>query len=138
MRANATRFTPESITAKQKFTFKTVDDPQWIKEKQVALYLSFNPLLCSARPVSFIPYLDYIVSVLHQNVRGFGKSILDAREISQGQSSRVKGNLEGGGDGFPNTSRVSVEHGHSLIINLSTGPVTVSYTHLTLPTNREV
>ena len=29
---------------------------------------------------------------------------------------RVEGNLEGGGDGFPNTSRVLVEHGHSLII----------------------
>ena len=29
---------------------------------------------------------------------------------------KPKGNLEGGGDGFPNTSRVLVEHGHSLII----------------------
>ena len=28
----------------------------------------------------------------------------------------AKGNLEGGGDGFSNTSRVLVEHGHSLII----------------------
>ena len=27
--------------------------------------------------------------------------------------SRVEGNLEGGGDGFPNTSRVLMEYGHS-------------------------
>ena len=52
------------------------------------------------------------VSVLHQDEGGIGKSIPDAR---------VEGNLEGGGDGFPNTSRVLVEYGHSLIINLSTG-----------------
>ena len=92
----------------------------------------------------------YIVSVLHQDEGGIGKSIPDARfpetrEISRGRSpreiSRVEGNLErfteavgfaprgsrgakptakenleGGGDGFPNTSRVLVEHGHSLII----------------------
>ena len=66
-----------------------------------------------------------IVSVLHQNEGGIGKSIPDAQEISRGRSpreiSRVEGNLEGGGDGFPNTSRVLVEYGHSLIINLSTG-----------------
>ena len=29
---------------------------------------------------------------------------------------RVEGNLEAGGDGFPNTSRVFVEYGHSLLI----------------------
>ena len=49
----------------------------------------------------------------------------ETQEISRGQSPReilrVEGNLEGGGDGFPNTSRVLVEYGHSLIINLSTG-----------------
>ena len=66
------------------------------------------------------------VSVLHQDEGGFGKSTPNAVEISRGLSSReilsVKGNLEGGGDGFPNTSRVLVEYGHSLIIiNLSTG-----------------
>ena len=33
----------------------------------------------------------------------------------------IEGNLEGGGDGFPNTSRVLVEYGHSLSINFSTG-----------------
>ena len=47
----------------------------------------------------------------------------ETREISRGRSpreiSRVEGNLEGGGDGFPNTSRVLVEYGHSLIINIS-------------------
>ena len=66
---------------------------------------------------------EKIVSVLHQNEGGIGKSIPDAREISRGRSlkeiSRVEGNLEGGGDGFLNTSRVLVEYGHSLIINLS-------------------
>ena len=45
------------------------------------------------------------------------KRFLDLREISRGRSpreiSRVEGNLEGGGDGFPNTSRVLVEYGHS-------------------------
>ena len=35
--------------------------------------------------------------------------------------SRVEENLEGGGDGLPNTSRVLVEYGHSLGINFSTG-----------------
>ena len=43
-----------------------------------------------------------IVSVLHQNEGGIRKSILDAREIS----SRVEGNLEAGGNGFPNPSRL--------------------------------
>ena len=49
----------------------------------------------------------------------------ETREISRGRSpreiSRVEGNLEGRGDGFPNTSRVLVEHGQSLSINFSTG-----------------
>ena len=40
----------------------------------------------------------------------------ETREISRGRSpreiSRVEGNLEGGGDGFPNASRVLVEYGH--------------------------
>ena len=35
---------------------------------------------------------------------------------SRGAKPMTKGNLEGGGDGFPNPSRVLVEHGHSLII----------------------
>ena len=50
------------------------------------------------------PY-GIIVSVLHQNEGGIGKSIPDAQEISRGRSpreiSRVKGNLEGGGVDFP-------------------------------------
>ena len=33
----------------------------------------------------------------------------------------VEGNLEGGGDGFPNTSRVLVEYGQSLSINFLQG-----------------
>ena len=94
-----------------------------------------------------------IVSVLHQEEGGIGKSIPDAqdfprperfpegeargksrgsREIlrdfprpwvlhpetrgSRGAKPMAKGNLEGGGDGFSNPSRVLVEHGHSLII----------------------
>ena len=67
------------------------------------------------------------VSVLHQDEGGVVKSIPDAPKISRDprdfprEISRVEGNLEGGGDGFPNTSRVLVEYGHSLIINLSTG-----------------
>ena len=35
---------------------------------------------------------------------------------SRGAKPTAEENLEGGGDGFPNTSRVLVEHGHSLII----------------------
>ena len=35
------------------------------------------------------------------------------RDISQGRSPRVEGNLEGRGDGFPNTSRVLVKYGYS-------------------------
>ena len=81
--------------------------------------------------------------MLHQDEGGIGKSIPDAqdfprperfpegeargksrgsREISRdfprsrGAKPMTKGNLEGGGDGFPNPSRVLVEHGHSLII----------------------
>ena len=38
------------------------------------------------------------------------------RDFPRGAKSPPEGNLEGGGDGFPNTSRVLVEHGHSLII----------------------
>ena len=53
------------------------------------------------------------------------KRFPETRKISRGQRPReilrVKGNLEGRGDGFPNTSRVLVEDGHSLIINFSTG-----------------
>ena len=53
------------------------------------------------------------------------KRFPETREISRGRSpreiSRVEGNLEGGGDGFPNTSRVLVEYGQSLSINFSTG-----------------
>ena len=45
------------------------------------------------------------------------KRFPETRDISRGRSpreiSRVEGNLEGGGDGFPNTSRVLVEYGHS-------------------------
>ena len=42
-------------------------------------------------------------------------------ETQEREISRVEGNLEGGGDGFPNTFRVLVEHGQSLSINFSTG-----------------
>ena len=35
---------------------------------------------------------------------------------SRGAKPTAEENLEGGGDGFPNTSRVLVEYGHSLII----------------------
>ena len=45
----------------------------------------------------------------------------ETRGRSPREISRVEGNLEGGGDGFPNTSRVLVEHGQSLVINFSTG-----------------
>ena len=43
----------------------------------------------------------------------------EARGKSRGSRAAkpmAKGNLEGGGDGFSNPSRVLVEHGHSLII----------------------
>ena len=65
------------------------------------LEIDVNIFLISNR--SFTPH---IVSVLHQNEGGIGKSIPDAQEISRDPRaiSRVKGNLEGGGNGFPNTS----------------------------------
>ena len=53
---------------------------------------------------AYVPY--EIVSVVHQNERGIGKSIPDARE-----------NLEGQGDGF----HPLFWCGHYVIINLSTG-----------------
>ena len=87
------------------------------------------------------PGNDERMSVLHQDSGGIGKSIPSALEISlghgfctprpsgfpsgfalgkslgsRGAKPMTKGNLEGGGDGFPNPSRVLVEHGHSLII----------------------
>ena len=87
------------------------------------------------------PGNDERMSVLHQDSGGIGKSIPSALEISlghgfctprpegfpegeargksrgsRGAKPTAKENLEGGGDGFPNTSRVLVEHGHSLII----------------------
>ena len=43
------------------------------------------------------------------------------REVLGNPSPRVEENLEGGGDGFPNTSRVLVEHRQSLSISFSTG-----------------
>ena len=60
-------------------------------------------MLPKCKPVN-LPRKDlicakYNVSVLHQNEGGIGKSIPDAQE--------------GGGDGFPNTSGVLVEYGHS-------------------------
>ena len=68
-----------------------------------------------------------LVFVLQQNEGDIGKSIPGARENFRGkfrrsrEISRVEGNFEGGGDGFPNNSRVWVEYGNSLVINLSTG-----------------
>ena len=47
---------------------------------------------------------NYIVTVLHQNEGGIGKSIPDRRPKDFPRPERVEGNLEGGGDGFPNTS----------------------------------
>ena len=47
------------------------------------------------------------VFVLHQNEGGIGKSTQDFL--------RPEGNLKGQGDGFPNTSLVLVEYGHSHI-----------------------
>ena len=56
----------------------------------------------------------YIVSVLHQNKRGIGKSMPDAQKISRDpRDSRVKGNLVGQGVGFPNTFLVLVEYVHN-------------------------
>ena len=55
----------------------------------------------------FEPEIERVTS------RRLGPSSIKTRE--------VLGNLEGRGDGFPNTSRVLVEDGHSLIINFSTG-----------------
>ena len=40
----------------------------------------------------------------------------------------IEGNLEGGGDGFPNTSRVLVEYGHSLSINFLATLVALHFT----------
>ena len=65
-----------------------------------------------------------IVSIIHEiqiicapPKRVIGKSIPDAQGISGRRSpreiSRVEGNLEGRGDGFPNTSQLLVEYGHS-------------------------
>ena len=72
-----------------------------------------------------------IVSVLHQNKLGIGKSIPETQEISRGkywgiylgsrEISRAEGNLEGGVDEFPNISQVLVEYGHCLMINASLG-----------------
>ena len=61
--------------------------------------------------------------MLHQDEGGIGKSIPDARKISRDPRDfpRVEGNLEDGGDGFANTSRVLVEYGHSLSINFTAG-----------------
>ena len=89
--------------------------------------------------------IEYIVSVLHQNEGGIGKSIPDAEDqeihpCGQGRIdsvkispsllrmrecpfSRVSGNLSGVGDGFPNTSLVLVEHGYN------TSLVLVEYGH---------
>ena len=93
-------------------------------------------------PVAMFPTTavhQCIVSVLHQEEGGIGKSILDAQDFprperfpegnlegpaamsfalrgSRGAKPMAKGNLEGGGDGFSSSSRVLVEHGHSLII----------------------
>ena len=63
---------------------------------------------------------EKIVSVLHQDEGGIGKSIPDARKISQDPRdfprAKPEGNLSGlgVGDGFPNTSLVLVEHGYNL------------------------
>ena len=57
----------------------------------------------------------YTVSVLHQNEGGIGKFIPDAQAISRDprEISRVEGNLEGRGGGFPNTSLVWMVHGYN-------------------------
>ena len=67
------------------------------------------------------------MSVLHQNSGGIGKSIpsalkisLDPRDFPRASPSGnllVLGKL-GGGDGFPNTSLVLVEHGYIVRIYL--------------------
>ena len=56
------------------------------------------------------------------NLEGRGKSERFSEAVGfaprglRGAKSTAEENLEGGGDGFLNTSRVLVEHGHSLII----------------------
>ena len=59
-----------------------------------------------------------IVSVLHQNSEIHPQR---PRDFLRPERSWVSGNLSAVGDGFPITSRVLVEYGHSLIINISTG-----------------
>ena len=48
-----------------------------------------------------------------------GLYILEVREVSRKEISRVKKNLEVAGDGKPNTSQLEAVFGHSLIINPS-------------------
>ena len=56
------------------------------------------------------------MSALHQDSGGIGKFIPSALEISfdprDFPGASPSGNLSGVGDGFPNTSRVLVEHGY--------------------------
>ena len=96
-----------------------------------SLYLCMNMCLCSSltKLVTTKAWSHtQNVSVLHQNSGGIGKSILDPRDFPQASPS---GNLLGVGDGFPNTSRVLVEHGYNTrclranLVNSTTN--TVSY-----------
>ena len=78
--------------------------------------------------------------MLHQNEGGIEKSIPETREFFGGRSPRkilkVKGNLEGRGDRFPNSSLILM-YGHSLIINLSTGSGVNSVDQEILPREQE-
>ena len=66
---------------------------------------------------------NYMINSHHQREGQsvFSKGVLEGKARGKSRGSRgakptAEENLEGGGDGFPNTSRVLVEHGHSLII----------------------
>ena len=95
-----------------------------IRAVEQSMKLSINPSLVIMREC---PYSTKTREVLYPcstktrevlgNPSPTPKRFPETREISRGRSpreiSRVEGNLEGGGDGFPNTSRVLVEYGHS-------------------------
>ena len=69
------------------------------------------------------PLLRGLIYSHHQSEgqSGFSKGFPEGEARGKSRGSRgakptAEENLEGGGDGFPNTSRVLVEYGHSLII----------------------
>ena len=70
----------------------------------------------------------------------FGQTEVTQSDFTNAGGDKLWSNAANWSNGIPNTSGAKVTLKSSMILdeNVTIGQITVSYTHLTLPTNREV